>query len=231
MNGPTPRPSNPLTTLACVLVAATLFVGCGGGGRGGGSSALLTADQAAQMATANGITQDPTKGTVVVDASQVSSSSIHASAVVGSLTVEIYASGSPVGSDAVVEGDLVVFFNVSPGTIEVRVTRGGERSIARPTRSVPARWWTYTLWTNRLVTEAAAPAMAVAEMVAAATAGEMAGRAMAVEAAEATAGESSFRRPARPPAVFREMMATYSEAPLGPVRALRTTGMEPSPTT
>jgi probable HAF family extracellular repeat protein len=79
------------------------------------------------MATANGITQDPTKGTVVVDASQVSSSSIHASAVVGSLTVEIYASGSPVGSDAVVEGDLVVFFNVSPGTIEVRVTRGGEQ--------------------------------------------------------------------------------------------------------
>jgi len=117
------------TILASVfaICLALLLAGCGGGGGGGGSSALLTQDEVAQLAADNGIVQDPNMGTVVVDTSKVSTSSVHRSAVINDFSVDLYdPQGSRFAGQSVIDGSLVVFFNVTPGNVEVRVTRGAD---------------------------------------------------------------------------------------------------------
>jgi len=106
---------------------ALVLVACGGGGGGGGNSPLLTKDQVAQLAADNGIVQQPDDGTVVVDTSAVRTSSINASAVISDITIELYdPQGGRLDGQFVIDGTLLVFFNVTPGTLEVRVTRGTE---------------------------------------------------------------------------------------------------------
>jgi len=47
--------------------------------------------------------------------------------VIGSLTVLFYAADDiEAAADAIVDGQRVFFFNVTPGTVEVRITRDGE---------------------------------------------------------------------------------------------------------
>jgi len=108
------------------FVMLLVLPACGGGGGGGdGTAPLLSAEQVAQLAVDGGITQEADKGTVVVDTGQITTSAVQSSAVVGALVVEVYDSlGGRLTPQFVVSGDLVVFFNVSPGTLEVRVTRG-----------------------------------------------------------------------------------------------------------
>jgi len=77
-----------------------------------------------QLASDHNITPDPTKGTVVVSTSGVSSASVSTSAVSDGLTVLLYSGSTQLDVPTVVSGSLVVFFNVPPGNVEVRVIRG-----------------------------------------------------------------------------------------------------------
>jgi hypothetical protein len=109
-----------------------LNLACNGGG-GGGDDSFISDAEVEQIATTAGVTQDSTKGTVAVETSQVTSSSVRTSAVVNGLTVLLYADGNPLeleeGTDE--DGTLIVFFNVPPGDVQLKITRDGIEVFAR----------------------------------------------------------------------------------------------------
>lgn len=113
-----------MSIIAILLLLAQ--INCGGGG-GDGDTPLLTEAEVTQLAADNGITPEADKGTVVVDTSQVTTASIHSSALVGELTVTLYdPEGGVLEAEFALSNGLVVFFNIAPGTVTVEVTRAGE---------------------------------------------------------------------------------------------------------
>jgi hypothetical protein len=124
-----------LHRVAMVGVAGTLLalnLACNGGG-GGGDDSFISDAEVEQIATTAGVAQDPTKGTVAVETSQVTSSSVQTSAVVNGLTVLLFADGNPLeleeGTDE--DGTIIVFFNVPPGDVQLKITREGIEVFAR----------------------------------------------------------------------------------------------------
>jgi len=141
------------------ILVATLLVfstACGGGGGGGSSTTptpaaagdttapsaeapVISDQRVEQLATEHGITMDQNKGVVAVDTAALTSASLHTSAVVhtagGDFTVTLHdpATGDRLVVDEVVDGNVILFFNVPPGEVEVRVVRGGAQLFAAKT--------------------------------------------------------------------------------------------------
>jgi len=123
-----------LYRVAMASFAVTLLslnLGCGGGG--GGNDSFIADTQVQQIAAANSITQDPTKGTVAVEKSGVTTASVRTSAVVGDFTVLLYVDGSPLDLEEgeSEDGTIIVFFNVPPGDVQLKITRDGTEFFSR----------------------------------------------------------------------------------------------------